>query len=69
MEDTSTLAPYTTVYADALVCTSADPVEMRRQHALAGPRPVLWAARQPTAAANALAHDLGFVTWRQINDN
>ncbi|HPV47354.1 MAG TPA: hypothetical protein PLD40_07195 [Kiritimatiellia bacterium] len=69
VEDTSTLAPYTTVYADALVCTSADPAEMRRQHALAGPRPVLWAARQSTAAANALAHDLGFVTWRQINDN
>ncbi len=68
VEDSSALAPYTTVYADALVCASANPAEMRRQHALAGPRPVLWTAPTPDAAANALAQDLGFVTWRQIND-
>jgi hypothetical protein len=62
VSDTGPLAPFTTLHADALVCPSADPAEMRRQRALAGPRPVLWTADAPGADARALARDLGFAT-------
>ncbi len=61
VEDGGPLAPFTTYYADALVCPSADLAEMRRQRALAGPRPVLWTAEDPGPDAEALALDLGFV--------
>jgi hypothetical protein len=69
VEDAGPLAPFTTFHADALVCASADPAEMRRQRALAGPRPVLWTAREPGAAARELAVELGFVTPAQINED
>ena len=69
VEDASVLAPFTTYYADALVCASTEPAEMRRQHALAGPRPVVWTASNPGADAAALARDLGFVRPGPINDN
>jgi len=69
VEDTGPLAPFTTYYADALVCASADEAEMRRQAALAGPRPVLWIAENPGAAAAALALELGFVTPGQIGED
>ena len=66
VEDAGPLAPFTTYYADALVCASADAAEMRRQAALAGPRPVLWTAERPEADAAALARDLGFVRPGEI---
>ena len=69
VEDAGPLAPFTTYYADALVCASADPDEMRRQRALAGPRPVLWTAPQPGAAAAELARNLGFVRPGEIEEN
>ncbi|NLG33953.1 MAG: hypothetical protein GX548_01225 [Lentisphaerae bacterium] len=59
--DGGPLAPFTTAHADALVCESADPAEMRRQHALAGGRPVAWAPAEADDGARALAHDLDFV--------
>lgn len=59
--DSGPLAPFTTQHADALVCESAEPGEMRRQRALAGIRPVLWLAEGANADAEALARDLGFV--------
>ena len=61
VEDSGPLAPFTTYMADALACASADPAEMRRQRALAGPRPVLWLAEAPGPEAEAAARDLGFV--------
>ncbi len=69
IEDGGPLAPFTTYYADALVCASAEPDEMRRQRALAGPRPVLWTAAEPGADAAALARDLGFVRFGKIEEN
>lgn len=69
VEDAGPLAPFTTYYADALVCASADEAEMRRQRALAGPRPVLWIAENPGAAAAALARDLGFVRPGEIGED
>ena len=69
VEDAGPLAPFTTYHADALVCASADAAEMRRQRALAGPRPVLWIAANPGAAAAALARDLGFVTPGEIGED
>jgi len=61
VEDGGPMAPFTTYYADALVCGSSNPAEMRRQRALAGPRPVLWTGRNPGAEAEELAENLGFV--------
>lgn len=69
VEDDGPLAPFTTYHADALVCSSADPDEMRRQRALAGPRPVLWTAAAPGSEAVDLARDLGFVRPGQIVEN
>ncbi len=69
VEDAGPLAPFTTTYADALVCASADEAEMRRQAALAGPRPVLWIAENPGAAAGALAQELGFVRPGEIGED
>ena len=62
VEDSGPLAPFTTVYADALVCASSDPAEMRRQRALAGPRPVIWTVADAGEDAVALARDLGFAS-------
>lgn len=67
--DSGPLAPFTTLHADALVCESADPVEMRRQRALAGPRPVLWLAEDADAAAAELARNLGFVRPGRIEED
>ncbi|HRT06601.1 MAG TPA: hypothetical protein P5204_12980, partial [Kiritimatiellia bacterium] len=67
--DAGPLAPFTTTYADALVCASADETEMRRQAALAGPRPVLWIAANPGVSAVALARDLGFVRPGEIGED
>ncbi len=59
--DSGPMAPYTTRHADALVCASADPAEMRRQRALAGDRPVMWVPEEePAAAAEELAREFGF---------
>ncbi len=69
VEDAGPLAPFTTYHADALVCTSADAAEMRRQAALAGPRPVLWIAESSAAAAVALARELGFVRPGEIGED
>ena len=69
VEDAGPLAPFTTYHADALVCASADPAEMRRQRALAGPRPVVWIAENPGPEAVALARELGFVTPGQIGED
>lgn len=69
VEDAGPLAPFTTYYADALVCAAADEAEMRRQAALAGPRPVVWIAENPGAAAVALARELGFVTPGEIGED
>ena len=69
VEDGGPSAPFTTTYADALVCASADPAEMRRQRALAGGRPVLWTAEDPGADAEALARNLGFVRPGTIEEN
>ncbi len=69
VEDGSPQAPFTTYYADALVCAGADPAEMRRQRALAGPRPVLWTAKDPGPEAAELARNLGFVSPGKIEEN
>lgn len=69
VEDAGPLAPFTTYYADALACASADAAEMRRQAALAGPRPVLWTAEHPGADAVALARELGFVRPGEIGED
>lgn len=69
VEDAGPLAPFTTYYADALVCAAADETEMRRQAALAGPRPVLWIAENPVADAVALARELGFVRPGEIGED
>lgn len=69
VEDAGPLAPFTTYHADALVCASADSAEMRRQRALAGPRPVVWIAENPGPEAVALARELGFVTPGQIGED
>jgi hypothetical protein len=61
VSDSGPLAPFTTYHADALVCESADPAEMRRQRDLAGQRPVLWLAEEAGPAAAELARNLGFV--------
>ena len=68
-ESEAPLAPFTTVYADALVCASADPAEMRRQRALAGSRPVLWIPADAAAPAADLARELGFVRSGPIGQN
>jgi hypothetical protein len=62
VSDAGPMAPFTTYHADALVCESADPAEMRRQHALAGTRPVLWLPVAADAASKALAMEFGFVS-------
>ncbi len=62
ISDDGPLAPVTTVHADALVCTSSHPAEMRRQRALAGPRPVLWHPDNPAPEIVALARDLEFAS-------
>lgn len=69
VEDGGPLAAFTTTYADALVCASADPEEMRRQRALAGPRPVLWTAEKTGADTEALARELGFVRPGKIDED
>jgi hypothetical protein len=69
VSDDGPMAPFTTLHADALVCESADPAEMTRQAALAGPRPVLWTVTEPSPAAEALAQDLGFVRFRQMEED
>lgn len=69
VSDTGPMAPFTTYHADALVCESAEPAVMRRQRALAGSRPVLWAAEQPDFVSEALAQDLGFVRLPQNKEN
>ena len=61
VEDDGPLALFSTRPADALVCASADPAEMRRQHILAGTRPVVWLAENPGTEATQLARDFGFV--------
>ncbi len=63
------MAPFTTYHADALVCESADPAEMRRQRALAGTRPVVWQSEEAGPEAEALATHLGFVRPGRINEN
>ena len=62
--DAGPMAPFTTAYADALVCESAEPDEMARQSALAGGRPVFWRAVGAGPEAAALARDLGFASFR-----
>ena len=62
VEDDGPMAPFTTVYADGLVCASDEPHEMRRQHALAGGRPVVWVPTTPGLEARTLARDLGFAS-------
>lgn len=69
VEDGGPLAPFTTHYADALVCAGTAPDEMRRQRALAGARPVLWIAERPGTDAAALARDLGFVRPGKIEED
>ena len=69
VEDAGPLAPFTTYYADALVCAATVETEMRRQAALAGPRPVLWIAENPGADAVALARELGFVRPGEIGED
>ena len=69
VSDPGPLAPFTTYHADALVCESADLAEMRRQRALAGPRPVLWLAEAPGTEAEELARNLGFVRPGKIEEN
>ena len=66
VSDAGPMAPFTTFYADALVCESAKPEEMRRQHALAGSRPVLWRVYDASQESEALACELGFVTFGKI---
>lgn len=67
--DAGPLAPFSTYHADALVCESADPGEMRRQRALAGQRPVLWRAESPAPETEELARHLGFVRPGKINED
>ena len=67
--DSGPLAPFTTMHADALVCESADPVEMQRQRKLAGARPVLWRTEAADAAAEELALHLGFVRLPGIKED
>jgi len=69
VSDSGPMAPFTTFHADALVCESADPQEMKRQRALAGPRPVLWTIGETPPAAEALAQDLGFVRIPQMKED
>ena len=69
VEDDGPLAPFTTAHADALVCRSAGATEMRRQHALAAGRPVVWMPENPDGAARALARDLGFASPARIEQN
>ena len=61
MEDTGPLAPSTCAPADALVCRSTDPDEMRRQKILAGERPVFWVPTAPEPHAVELAQELGLI--------
>ncbi len=61
VSDAGPMAPFTTYHADALICESDDPSEMRRQRALAGSRPVVWAAEGADTTTEAVAQDLGFV--------
>ena len=67
--DAGPLAPFTTMHADALVCESMEPAEMRRQRMLAGTRPVLWRVEAADAAAEELAQHLGFVRLPGIKEN
>jgi hypothetical protein len=60
VSDAGSLASFTLFHADGLVCASADPEEMKRQRVLAGDRPVLWNAADPSAEAEQLAQELGF---------
>lgn len=69
VEDPGPLAPFTTYMADALACASAEPAEMRRQRALAGPRPVLWLAEAPGPEAETVARDLGFVRPGKLEED
>jgi len=69
VSDAGPMAPFTTLHADALVCESTDPQEMKRQHALAGSRPVLWAIAAATPAAEAVAQDLKFVRIPQMKED
>lgn len=69
VEDDGPMAPFTTVYADGLVCASDEPREMRRQHALAGGRPVVWVPPTPGLEARHLARDLGFASPGQNQQN
>lgn len=69
VSDDGPLAPFTTYHADALVCTTADPAEMRRQHDLAGGRPVVWLPAGSAAGAVELARELGFVRPGEIMEN
>lgn len=69
VEDDGPMAPFTTVYADGLVCASDDPREMRRQHALAGGRPVIWIPSTPSLNAQSLARDLGFASFPKIQQD
>jgi len=68
VSDASPMAPFTTYHADALVCESTDPAEMRRQRALAGKRPVVWCVGEVDAAAEALARELGFVSIQKRDE-
>jgi hypothetical protein len=68
-EDDGPLAPCTAAHADGLVCRSADATEMRRQHALAAGRPVVWMPENPDGAARALARDLGFASPARIEQD
>jgi len=68
VSDSGPMAPFTTYHADALVCESDDPSEMRRQRALAGLRPVVWAVKGAEPAAEAVAQDLGFVRIKNNED-
>jgi hypothetical protein len=61
VEDTGPLAPFTCAPADALVCRSSDPGEMRRQKTLAGGRPVFWIPEIPEPHAKALARELELI--------
>lgn len=66
VSDAGPMAPFTTYPADALVCESTAPHEMRRQRALAGTRPVLWHVPGADQESQALARELGFVTFGKI---
>lgn len=69
VSDAGPLAPFTTYHADALVCASSDPAVMRRQHELAGTRPVVWLAAEAGPEAEALARNFGFVRPGKMNEN